>query len=1493
VAAFVLLVGVLPASANTTPQSLPFTQNWSNTELITTNDDWSGVPGIVGFLGQDITTAVGADPQTLLGESTLANDVDVIANLASPSTTAGGVGEFPTSGVVALQGSGTADAPYLLLTLNTTGQANVHVAYNLRDIDFTTDDAVQPVALQYRVGASGTFTNLPAGFVADATSGPSLDTLVTPVSVTLPAAADNQPLVQVRVITANAGGSDEWVGVDDIAVTAGGDDAPAVQTTSPVHGANDVAADANLTVTFTEPVNVTGSWFTLGCGTSGTHTATVTGGPTTFTLDPNTDFAGGETCTLTVVAANVADQDDVDPPDTMIADKVVAFATAVASVPPSLVINEIDYDQPSTDTAEYLEIKNTGASDASLGGVAVQFINGNLGGAANYRTTPLPNVVLAAGDFFVVCANTANTPNCDLDITPETDLIQNGAPDALALTFGPTILDTVSYEGATGAPYTETAGAPADTAAQALEGISRCPDGRDSNDNSADFLLRSDTPGSANDCPGVDLAPSVFSTTPANGAVGVPLAANVSITFSEGVDVTGSWFAIDCATSGAHTAAVSGGATTFTLDPDADFAPNESCTVKVVAANVTDKDTADPPDAMAGDFEFSFQTADVLVCGDPATKIHEIQGTGAASQLAGSVRTVEGVVVGDYQAGGGFEGYYLQEEDADADDDATTSEGLFVFSTAPVDAGDVVRVRGTVTEFNGLTELSLVSATAVCSTGAAVTPTAVSLPVTSLDVHERTEGMLVTYAQTLTATEVFNLGRFGEVSLATGRLYNPTAVTTPGAAAIARLDQNNRSRIVLDDGNNNQNIDPTRYPQGGLSATNTLRVGDTLPGLTGVMDFRFGVYRIQPVGPVSFDHTNPRTAAPEPVGGNLKVASFNVLNFFNGNGTGQEGAAGGFPTARGATTLFELGRQKAKEVSALKAMNADVVGLMEIENDGGPQSALAELVAALNAEMGAGTYAYVDTGVIGTDQIKVALIYKTSAVTPVGSFETITSADDPRFIDTLNRPSLAQTFERTANGGRLTVVVQHLKSKGSDCNAVGDPDTGDGSGNCNITRTNAAKALVDWLATDPTGSGDPDDLLIGDFNSYTFEQPIEWFVTHGYTNLIRHFGGLTPYSYVFNGESGYLDHGLASASLAAQATGAVDWHINPDEPTVLDYNTEFKTANQVNTFYDPGPYRASDHDPVVIGLDLNGPPTATGDSYSTPEDTQLSVPAPGVLGNDSDPDGDALTAQLVTNPSHGTLTLNANGSFTYDPAANANGPDGFTYRAVDEHGAVSETVTVSIGVTAVNDAPTVVVVAGGACDPAPEGGTMSLQVADVESAAGSLTLSASSSNAGLVPADNVDFAGSGAGRSVTIAPVEGRSGTAVITITVSDGNRTGTTTITTKVGTNGDDTIAGTAGADLVLGGNGDDAVDGGGAVDLVCGGNGDDTLLGGADADTLEGGNGDDTLSGGGGNDTLRGEAGSDRLTGGMGADAFSGGSGSDTAVDFTPAEGDTTDGS
>jgi VCBS repeat-containing protein len=287
----------------------------------------------------------------------------------------------------------------------------------------------------------------------------------------------------------------------------------------------------------------------------------------------------------------------------------------------------------------------------------------------------------------------------------------------------------------------------------------------------------------------------------------------------------------------------------------------------------------------------------------------------------------------------------------------------------------------------------------------------------------------------------------------------------------------------------------------------------------------------------------------------------------------------------------------------------------------------------------------------------------------------------------------------------------------------------------------------------------------------------------------------------------------------------------------------------------------------------NQAPTAAADTYGTAEDTALTVNAPGVLANDSDPDHDPLSAVLVSGPSHGTLTLNANGSFTYGPAANFNGTDSFTYRASDGSLA-SDSVTVTLTVTARNDPPTVTVAAGGACGKDDHSGTVNLTVADVESPAAGLTLSAASSNTALVSTGNVVFAGSGAARTMAVSATDGRSGTAILTVTVTDAQAGGSVQVTVKVGGGGEDTLTGGTGADLLFAQSKDDALSGGDGNDLLCGYSGSDTLSGGAGDDSLEGGSG------------------SDRLTGGSGADRFSGGSGTDVATDFTVAEGDTTDG-
>lgn len=897
------LLNLSAAVADTTPQTLPFSQNWSSV-VFTADDNWSTVPGIVGYRGDDLTTATGTDPQTLLGVGTAV--VDINANQTNPSTySTGGVTYFSLANpTVALAGSGTADAPSLVIHLNTLGQQNIQVAYNLRDLDGSTDNAVQAVALQYRVGNTGNFTNVPAGFVADATTGPSLATLVTPVVATLPADANNQPEVQIRVITTNAVGNDEYVGVDDIAVTG-----------------------------------------------------TPTGG-------------GGS--------------GDVNQPIT---------ATCSASVA----------------------------------------------------------VVQHLGASFTLTAS-------------DTDSQVNGA----ALT-GPAIA-------------------------------------------------------------GIGL--SGFSAASTDGA-----SATVNLT-------------------------VAPGTAPGTYPVTVQFANNElqttSCTVQVQVTG--------------------------------GTRIPDIQGAGATSPLVGQTVTTTGVVTLVTN-----NGFFMQ--DPVGDDDISTSDGIYVFSNAAPNAavvavGHLVQVTATVTEYavgtgaeavaRPVTELTSPSVSLV-STGHSITPTAIYLPEATDGELERYEGMLVSIQTPLTASQNFFQGRYGQVTLgAEGRLEKPTNLHPAGSAeAQALADANARRRILLDDGSTLQNPNPTPY----FAADNTLRAGDTLAaGLTGVIDYGLATnltdgisdYKIHPTQAVAFARTNPRPVAPSAVGGNIRVGSFNVLNYFTTlDATGSAGCYPSFTRSdcRGADSAAEFQRQRNKIIPAILGLNADVVGLMEIENNG--NTALQDLVNGLNAVAGAGTYAALPlpTGGTGTDAIRVAMVYKPGRVSRVGN-----AISDTNSIH--NRPPLAQTFA-AANGERFSVVVNHFKSKGSCPTGTGaDADQGDGQGCWNALRTQQAQALGQFIRN-TLQPVDPDVVIVGDLNAYGKEDPILELASQGFADQIARFNP-HGYSYVFDGEAGYLDHALASASLVPQVTGADHWRINADEPSVIDYNTEFKTPD----YYTSTVYRSSDHDPVLLGLAL-------------------------------------------------------------------------------------------------------------------------------------------------------------------------------------------------------------------------------------------------------------------------------------------------------------------
>jgi len=581
-------------------------------------------------------------------------------------------------------------------------------------------------------------------------------------------------------------------------------------------------------------------------------------------------------------------------------------------------------------------------------------------------------------------------------------------------------------------------------------------------------------------------------------------------------------------------------------------------------------------------------------------KIHEVQGSGATTTLPGQTVTVEAVVTAIKP---GLSGFYVQEEDIDTDDDPATSEALFVFGDATVgqvEVGQLVRVTGIAGESStgASTQTQLRDATVQVLEDNVPLPliAEITIPVPSTQYLERFEGMLVELVDELVISEFFNYDRFGEVVLAKpfdgqDRLHTPTAVVEPGQPAQELAAEQALRIITLDDANSSQNPVTIPHPGNGdpFGTANTFRGGDTITGVIGVIDHTFGLYRIQPTEYGEYVAVNPRPTGAPDVGGTVKVASFNVLNYFLTLDLGPDlcGPARNVE-CRGADSQEEFDRQRVKIIAAIAGLDADVVGLMEMENTPGVEPA-ADLVDGLNDLLGDGTYDYIDTGVIGTDAIRLGFLYKPGTVEPVGDYAILDSSVDERFDESRNRPMLTQTFDEAATGARFTVSVNHLKSKGSAC-GIDDPDTGNGQGNCNLTRLAAAQAIADFLANDPTDSGDPDHLVIGDLNSYDHEDPIDALVDEGYTDLVKEFGGDFAYGYVFDGKVGYLDHALSNATLTPQVTGAAEWHINADEPDILDFNLDF---NRPAEFFTSDMYRSSDHDPVLVGLNLDAEPTNT------------------------------------------------------------------------------------------------------------------------------------------------------------------------------------------------------------------------------------------------------------------------------------------------------------
>lgn len=869
----------------------------------------------------------------------------------------------------------------------------------------------------------------------------------------------------------------------------------------------------------------------------------------------------------------------------LLAASFAGTALPVLAAPsPNIVISQV-YGGGGNSGAEYrqdfIEIFNRGSADVAIGGWSVQYAS-SAGSSWNKSEIPA-GVVLKAGQYYLIRQSQGSGGTRDVpgDATGSLSLAGSAGKVALAnnnVTLsganptGAALVDLVGFGNSAGF---ETAPTPAlsNTKSASRNGAGCI----DTDSNLADFTVGAVAPRN--------------SASPLNacglGPIAEPIVASCPATLlrPHGEAVAGSLSAIDKDSRVLAAAITSAPVSGIRLEAFAGSSGVDSAaSAKLVA------DAALAPGSYPVTISFSNdggqeQSCTVTVRSADASTIPAVQGPGAESPLAGTAQTLEGVITAKLGTG-----YFVQ--DPAGDGDPATSDGIFVFGPTDGSVGERVRVTGIVTEYrpsgaaSTYTELTG-TVSRVLGAGQSIAAANIMLPGSDLEAHE---GMLVRFTNPLTVNQNKYLGARGELTLSSGRREIPTnryRAGTPEAQALAA--ENAANAIVLDDG---LFVTPPSIPY--IGADGTVRAGDTVTGLEGVLDFGSlggggAGFKLQPTVAPQFSRTNERPAAPRLPAG-VKVASANVLNFFTTftDGRNVEGASGQGCTlgsgtrasnCRGADNMEEFVRQRDKIVKSLIALDADVVGLMEIQNNG--DTAVNYLVDSLNAALGAPVYAAVPKPeATGTDAIRVAMIYKPAVVAPVGA---ALSDGDP----VNNRPPMAQTF-RANNDAKFSVIVNHLKAKASCPRSGPDDDQGDGQSCWNATRVEQARRLANVFIPQVVASAnDPDVLVIGDMNAYGFEDPIATLLDAGLVNELERFvrpHGMV-YSYVFGGESGYLDHALASASLSRQVVGAAEWHNNADEPEAIDYNLDGKPQD----LYADNAYRASDHDPVLVSLALTPP----------------------------------------------------------------------------------------------------------------------------------------------------------------------------------------------------------------------------------------------------------------------------------------------------------------
>ncbi len=558
-----------------------------------------------------------------------------------------------------------------------------------------------------------------------------------------------------------------------------------------------------------------------------------------------------------------------------------------------------------------------------------------------------------------------------------------------------------------------------------------------------------------------------------------------------------------------------------------------------------------------------------LVCGDSHTPIAAVQGSGEATPMSGRTVTVEGIITLDVRQPGGFQGFYLQQAAHEQDANPATSEAILIHTRKNNGKpGDRVRVTGKAGEYYGLTSLSQVSSVKVC--GSPGLPSPVDFHPTRIpaDAREPLESMLVQISQPLVVVDTWNLARYGELALAPDLQWTATQIRKPAPGLEREFRQQDEVRVLLDDGQRRQHPRPVPWPPGGLEPASPVRIGGQVRELIGVLDYRFGQWRLQPIKPPVFAQTSPREPAPDRHrDANLRVVSLNLSNLFNGDGQGS-----GFPTPRGARTARAFQQQLVRLTAQVGAMDPDILVVTELENDGyDSDSSVAQLAERLGPDWNF-VRAATDTH---KDAIRNGLLYRSGRVRTVGPAHLMNQGAFQRW----HRPAISQAFELITGSEPITVVGIHLKSKRCQSAPSAQRDRGDGQGCYATARTDAARQLAEQFLSEDTDSRAV--LLAGDFNAYAVEAPLQALADAGYQDLVRSFHGARMATFRYHGRLGTLDYHLANRTATKRVLASHIWAVNAEEPRIFAYD-----AQQGLDLPENYVWRASDHNPVITDLKL-------------------------------------------------------------------------------------------------------------------------------------------------------------------------------------------------------------------------------------------------------------------------------------------------------------------